>query len=82
MIRAATHTDIPAIVQLGQLLQSTSSYSGLGYSAEKVAKQCEALIDGAGVIFVSVTGDKIVGFIGGGVTEYWFSDVKVAFDYS
>lgn len=82
MIRPATHDDVPALVSLGRLLHDTSSYAGLGYDDEKVSRQCKLLIDGAGAVFVSQLEDEVVGFIGGGVTEHWFSGEKVAFDYS
>lgn len=82
MIRAATHDDVPSLVRLGRLLHDTSSYADLGYDDEKVARQCLALIDGAGAIFVSQLEGEVVGFIGGAVTEHWFSTEKVAFDYS
>lgn len=82
MIRAATHDDVPSLVRLGSLLHDMSSYAGLGYDEDKVGRQCRSLIDGAGAVFVSVFEGEVVGFIGGGVTEHWFSGEKIAFDYS
>lgn len=82
MIRVATHDDVPSLVALGQILHDTSSYSALGYDPEKVARQVEALINGAGGVFVADRDGQVIGFIGGALTEHWFSGDKVAFDYS
>lgn len=82
MIRAATPDDVPCLVSLGRLLHDISSYAALGYDDDKVARQCLALINGAGALFVSEREGEVIGFIGGGITEHWFSGEKVAFDYS
>lgn len=82
MIRVATLEDVPSLVELGKLLHDTSSYSALGYDPEKVERQVQALINGAGGVFVADRDSKVIGFIGGALTEHWFSGDKVAFDYS
>lgn len=82
MIRTATHEDVPSLVRLGRILHDSSSYVALGYDDERVGDQCKRLIDGAGAVFVSQREDEVVGFIGGAITQHWFSGEKVAFDYS
>ncbi|WP_337261254.1 MULTISPECIES: GNAT family N-acetyltransferase [unclassified Serratia (in: enterobacteria)] len=82
MIRVATHEDIPALVSLGEMLHNESSYARLSYNRGKVFDLMGRVIDGAGVIFVSVKNGEVVGGIAGAVTEHWFSDEKLAFDYS
>lgn len=82
MIRAATHDDIPRLVELGQLLHDTSSYATSGINPEKVAKLLGQLIDGLGVVFAAEVGGEVVGGFAGAITEQWFSDDLIAFDYS
>ena len=82
MIRPATKEDIPALVALGGMLHSESSYSNLRFIPEKVAVFLQRVIDGAGVVFVSEKDGEVNGGIAGSVMEHWFSDEKIAFDYS
>lgn len=82
MIRAAKHDDIPRLVELGQLLHDTSSYASVGMNPEKVGKLLGQLIDGLGVVFVAEVSGEIVGGFAGAITEQWFSDDLIAFDYS
>lgn len=82
MIRAATHDDIPRLVELGQLLHDTSSYASSGINPEKVATLLGQLIDGLGVVFAAEVGGEVVGGFAGAITEQWFSDDLIAFDYS
>lgn len=82
MIRAATHDDIPRLVELGQLLHDTSSYARSGINPEKVATLLGQLIDGLGVVFAAEVGGEVVGGFAGAITEQWFSDDLIAFDYS
>lgn len=81
-IRPATKNDIPRICELGYALHAESSYSEIPFDVAKVAKTMEDIIDHLGVIFVAERGDVIAGGIAGGVTEHWFSNERVAFDYS
>lgn len=82
MIRAAKHEDIPRLVELGQLLHDTSSYASAGINPEKIATLLGQLIDGLGVVFVAEVGGEVVGGFAGAITEQWFSDDLIAFDYS
>lgn len=82
MIRPATLADIPTLVELGVLLHSTSSYAQSSYSRAKVAAHFQALIEGAGVIFVATVDDVVVGAIAGGVGQVWHSDDLYGFDWT
>lgn len=82
MIRAATHDDIPRLVELGQLLHDSSSYAGSGIKPEKIADLLGQLIDGLGVVFAAEVDGEVVGGFAGAITEQWFSDDLIAFDYS
>jgi len=82
MIRAATHDDVPRLVELGQLLHSSSSYATTGFNPQKVGSLLGQLIDGLGVVFVAEVGGEVVGGFAGAITEQWFSDDLIAFDYS
>lgn len=82
MIRPATHDDVPRLIDLGAMLHQTSTYAATSFIPEKAASFLHALIDGAGVIFVAEVGGEVVGGFAGAVTEQWFSDDLLAYDYS
>lgn len=82
MIRPATPEDIPRLVELGAMLHSMSSFSSMAFSPEKTAVFLEQLIGGLGVVFVSVSGDRIVGGMAGAVMEQWFSQELIAYEYA
>ncbi|WPE28059.1 hypothetical protein PshuTeo1_37940 [Pseudomonas hunanensis] len=82
MIRPATHEDIPRLVELGTLLHDTSSYAHTGFNADKVARFLGQLIDGLGVVFAAEVNGEVVGGFAGAVTEQWFSDDLLAYEYS
>lgn len=82
MIRPATHDDVPRLIELGNLLHEISSYSQMAYNPEKATTFLHQLIDGLGVVFVAEVGGKVVGGFAGAVTEQWFSDDLIAYDYS
>ncbi len=82
MIRPATHADIPRIIELGTLLHATSSYALLRFDAGKAERFIRQLIDGVGVVFVAEVDGVVVGGMAGAVTEQWFSDDLIAYDYS
>lgn len=81
MIRPATHADIPRLVELGVIMHATTNYSHLQYSHEKVATFLASLISGMGVVFVAEVSGEVVGAICGAVTEQWFNDDLVAYEY-
>lgn len=82
MIRPATHDDVPRLIELGAKLHQTSSYAGMTFMPEKAAVFLHALIDGVGVIFVAEVEGVVVGGFAGAVTEQWFSNDLLAYDYS
>jgi GNAT superfamily N-acetyltransferase len=83
MIRPAKHSDVPRLVELAVLLHSTSNYSSMGFSAEKTGSFLHDLINGqGGVVFVAEVGGVVVGGMAGGITDQWFSDDLIAYDYS
>lgn len=71
------------MLELGKLLHDISSYAPIAWNEEKVERLLHGLIDDANsLVIVSERGGQIVGGLAGGVTEYWFSSEKMAFDYS
>ncbi|UXZ44498.1 GNAT family N-acetyltransferase [Pseudomonas soli] len=82
MIRAATHADIPRLVELGTLLHDTSTYAATSFKPDKVARFLGQLIDGLGVVFAAEVDGVVVGGFAGAITEQWFSDDLLAYDYS
>lgn len=83
MIRPATLSDIPRIVDLGEMLHAESEYRSIPFSRSKVAKLMTALIVRDGVVFLAEKDGVVIGGIAGGVTEHWFSDTElVGFEYS
>lgn len=81
MIRPAKLEDLPMLVSLGYEMHLESRFSHERYDAEKVEKLLRSLIEGDGVIFVADHDGEIVGGFAGGITQRWFNDTKVAFDY-
>ena len=81
MIRPAKLEDMPELLKLAMEMHLESRFGGERFSADKVAALLAKLINGAGVVFVAEQNGDIVGGFAGGITERWFSDTKVAFDY-
>lgn len=82
MIRAAKHSDVPRLIELGTMLHEISSYSSMAFSPEKSAAFLHELINGAGVVFVAEVNGEVVGGMAGGIIDQWFSDELIAYDYS
>ncbi|TWC18119.1 acetyltransferase (GNAT) family protein [Pseudomonas sp. SJZ085] len=82
MIRPAKHSDVPRLIELGTLLHDTTSYASMNFSPEKSATFLHSLINGLGVVFVAEIDGQIVGGMAGGLTDQWFSDDLIAYDYS
>lgn len=82
MIRPAKHSDVPRLIELGILLHATSSYRNLNFSHDKAANFLHSLINGVGVVFVAEIDGVVVGGIAGALTDQWFSDDLIAYDYS
>lgn len=82
MIRAAKHSDVPRLIELGTMLHSGSTYASMSFCPEKSAAFLHELINGQGVIFVADVGGVVVGGMAGAVTDQWFSNDLIAYDYS
>jgi len=83
MIRPAKHSDVPRLIELGNILHATSNYSSMAYNPEKSASFLHDLINGlGGVVFVAEVDGEVVGGMAGGITDQWFSDDLIAYDYS
>jgi len=82
MIRPAKHSDVPRLIELGTLLHATSSYSTMNFCPDKSAAFLHELINGPGVVFVAEVRGEVVGGMAGAVTEQWFSNDLIAYDYS
>ncbi|TYL43910.1 GNAT family N-acetyltransferase [Dickeya sp. ws52] len=82
MIRPATKDDIPALVALGLQMHHESRYRVFSFDEEKCTALAEQLIDVPfGVVLVAEHGGVIVGWMGGGIAEQWFSHDRLAFEY-
>ncbi|WP_158785146.1 GNAT family N-acetyltransferase [Pantoea sp. BAV 3049] len=82
MIRNATRDDIPALIELGTLMFMESRYASSPFVPEKCAQLARELIDApAGCVLVAEEGGKVVGWLGGGIGEQWFSHALQAFEY-
>lgn len=82
MIRAARHSDIPRIIELGTILHATTSYATQDFDADKVGSFMSDLIAGAGVVFVAEVDGVLVGGMAGGIVDQWFNNDLIAYDYS
>ena len=82
MIRPAKHSDVPRLIELGILLHATTSYSTMSFCPDKSAVFLHELINGQGVVFVAEVRGEVVGGMAGAVTDQWFSNDLIAYDYS
>lgn len=82
MIRPAKHSDVPRLIELGTLLHATTSYSTMSFCPDKSAGFLHELINGQGVVFVAEVRGEVVGGMAGAVTDQWFSNDLIAYDYS
>lgn len=82
MIRPARHSDVPRLIELGTLLHATTSYSTMSFCPDKSAAFLHELINGQGVVFVAEVRGEVVGGMAGAVTDQWFSNDLIAYDYS
>lgn len=80
-VEVATPDDAPRLAALGWEMHQESSYRDQPYDEAKVRTLMMRLIGGAGVVFVVRRDGQIVGGIAGGVTENWFNDERIAFEY-
>lgn len=83
MIRTATLNDIKALVDLGLALHRESDHKRHRFMPSKVADKLAEIIQGGNtVVFMAERNGEIIGGFAGGVTELWYSDSLIAFDYS
>ena len=82
MIRPAKHSDVPRLIELGTLLHATTRYSTMSFCPDKSAAFLHELINGQGVVFVAEVRGEVVGGMAGAVTDQWFSNDLIAYDYS
>jgi len=82
MIRPAKHSDVPRLIELGTLLHATTSYSTMSFCPDKSAAFLHELINGQGVVFVAEVRGEVIGGMAGAVTDQWFSNDLIAYDYS
>lgn len=81
-VRTAILDDLPDILDMGAALHAESPrYAALSYNAAKVEARARDVIPGGGALVAEMNG-KIIGMIAGFVCEHWFSDDKIASDYT
>lgn len=83
MIRNATAGDIPALIELGTLMYLESRYSeNSPFDADKCAELAQNLIySPSGCVLVAEKDGQIIGWLGGGIAEQFFSHQLMAFEY-
>lgn len=83
MVRNATAGDIPALIELGTRMYLESRYSqNSPFDADKCAELARSLINSpAGCVLVAEKDDQVIGWLGGGIAEQWFSRQLMAFEY-
>lgn len=83
MIRNATAGDIPALIELGTRMYLESRYSeNSPFDADKCAELAESLIySAAGCVLVAEKNGQVIGWLGGGIAEQFFSRQLMAFEY-
>lgn len=81
ILRVATLSDIPILVQFGELFMAESpNYQGRQYDPEKAEKHYKSLLKD-GLLLVVEEKQKVCGGFAGGIGKDWFNDQKIAFDY-
>jgi len=82
VIRPPGSADVDAIVDMGERMHRESVYAFLPYNREKVQRLFRAFVDHPETWggFVAEDDGKIVGMIGGYLTDYFFCDEKLASD--
>ncbi|HFZ1111755.1 TPA: N-acetyltransferase family protein [Citrobacter koseri] len=83
MVRNATVGDIPALIELGTRMYLESRYSqNSPFDADKCAELARSLINNpAGCVLVAEKDNQVIGWLGGGIAEQWFSRQLMAFEY-
>lgn len=83
MIRHATPADIPALIELGTRMYLESRYSQTSpFDEGKCAELARNLINSpAGCVLVAEKNYQVIGWLGGGIAEQFFSHQLMAFEY-
>lgn len=81
MIRHATPSDIPTIVELGHVMHLESRFKALPYASDKVARIFAQLLESKSFVMVAEKDGQIVGAMAAIVMELWFSTAKTAQDF-
>lgn len=80
MIRQATMTDVPALIELGAMMHAESPrYRHLTFRADKLAGLSHSLVDD-GILLLAVDHGRPVGMAVGFVMEQFFTDSRLAAD--
>jgi GNAT superfamily N-acetyltransferase len=82
LIRQATHDDVARMLDVGEELHQHSSFASMTWNREKAEAMVRSLIDNDQFCIAYVRDEKIVGFMGGYVTQTWYSDDFIACDLS
>lgn len=80
MVRPATFDDIPAMVRLGRQMHGESRFRPISFSDAKLAATLAGLLTNRMCVLVAERAGDIVGVFLGVVTEYYFSEEKLAID--
>lgn len=82
MIRRAQHADIPEIIRLSETMHMESRYRALPYNGAKFAGLLRGLIDtDSGLVVVAEKDGGLIGAIAGMVTDHFFADAKIAYEF-
>ena len=77
LIRNATYSDIPALVEFGNQIHAESKFSTLDFDADKVKQTLESIVEsksGTHCCFVATsTDEQLIGVLIGCIEEYFFS---------
>lgn len=80
MIRPARYSDIPRILELGQIMHQVTDYSTRPFDPEQAGQFMATLIDGAGVIFLAEVDGEVIGGMAGAMGGNWFNDELFAYE--
>lgn len=81
MIRRATLVDVPALAQVAERMHQESRFSNLHFSAWKMRRVVEGLIDHPrGLALIATRGDAVIGGFLAIIEEHIFGDDLFAFD--
>ena len=79
MIRSATLSDLPRMIELGEAMHRESRFSHMIYSPEKVEAMLLRIME-RGFLRVVERDGEIIGGFAGVLEEHWFSYDKIATD--